>query len=179
MLVTGGFAVGLRVWCALSVGAISSIQMSPRSLDISTNSRSSTFLTTFGGNAAAGLNGPGDDSAAAAAAPAWPGLTVGLLTLCSWRRQLRPVGLVPIRWLGQTEVLVAAAAVRGRASPPASDCHLHWRRWLAALWSVVVHDHVRLWRCGRPKSFRRSSPHGILLGRLFRTSPRARHTVPG
>ena len=45
--------------------------MSPRSSDISTNSRSSTFLTTFGGNAAAGLNGPGDDSAAAAAAPAW------------------------------------------------------------------------------------------------------------
>ena len=47
-------------------GIDSSAQMSPRRSDISTNSSSNTFFTTFGDREAAGLYGPGVDNIATA-----------------------------------------------------------------------------------------------------------------
>ena len=62
MSVTGGFVAALRDDCA---GPASSSQISPLSSDISTNSKSSTFLATLGDSAAAGLYGPIDARAVA------------------------------------------------------------------------------------------------------------------
>ena len=62
MLVTGSFDGARRDGCAASPVIGSSSQMSALSSDISTNSRSRTFLTTFGGREAAGLYGPGEES---------------------------------------------------------------------------------------------------------------------
>jgi hypothetical protein len=58
MSLTGGLPVR-REGLGASVEVVSSDQMSPRSSDISTNSRVRTRLTTFGGREAAGLYGPG------------------------------------------------------------------------------------------------------------------------
>ena len=58
MSVTGGFAVGRRGGCPESEVGGSSTQTSAFNSAISTNSRSKTFLTTFWGRDAAGLNGP-------------------------------------------------------------------------------------------------------------------------
>ena len=58
MSVTGGFVVGRRGGCPESEEGGSSTQTSAFNSAISTNSRSKTFLTTFWGRDAAGLNGP-------------------------------------------------------------------------------------------------------------------------
>ena len=59
--VTGGLLGVRRAGTPDSAPTWSSAHISARSSDISTNSKSRTFLTTFGGSAAAGLYGPDPD----------------------------------------------------------------------------------------------------------------------